>query len=48
MRECLLCCEEKEYYSVGRCNHMNICYICTIKLRRKTNNNKCAVCNVCL
>lgn len=46
MKECLLCCEEREYFSVGCCNHMEVCYLCAVKLRNKIEKDKCTVCNV--
>lgn len=46
MKECLLCCEAQEYFSIGKCNHMNVCYLCTVKMRKKLEKTECSVCKV--
>lgn len=45
MKDCLLCCETREYFSLGECNHMNVCFLCSVKMRRKLDNCRCTVCN---
>ena len=44
-KECLLCCEDLDIFSIGLCNHSIICYRCTLKSRLKLDNNKCPLCN---
>ena len=30
---CVICGEKLSFYSIGKCNHKEICYYCTIKNR---------------
>ena len=43
--QCVICGEKIEYYSIGRCNHREICYYCTLKNRTFYNDKKCPLCN---
>ncbi len=42
---CLICKEERNFASIGSCNHKNVCLFCTMRLRILYNDNKCSVCN---
>jgi hypothetical protein len=43
--QCVICGEKMEYYSIGQCNHKEICYYCTLKNRTFYNDKKCPLCN---
>ena len=43
--QCVICGEKIEYYSIGQCNHREICYYCTLKNRTFYNDKKCPLCN---
>lgn len=43
---CGTCCETIKIYSIGQCNHNNICHICSLKLRLFYNEKKCPLCRV--
>ena len=43
--QCVICGEKIEYYSIGQCNHKEICYYCTLKNRTFYNDKKCPLCN---
>jgi len=41
---CIICANEKvEFYAVGPCNHQ-ICSLCSLRLRSKSNDRHCALC----
>ena len=42
---CVICGDGIEYYSIGICNHKEICYYCTLKNRTFYNDKKCPLCN---
>ena len=44
--QCVICGEKIEYYSIGQCNHKEICYYCTLKNRTFYNDKKCPLCNI--
>ena len=43
--ECMICCEESMYMTVGVCEHKVSCLKCTVKLRSINQNTKCIYCN---
>ena len=43
--QCVICGDKIEYYSIGICNHKEICYYCALKNRIFYNKNKCPLCN---
>ena len=43
---CVVCGDNIEYYSIGKCNHKEICYYCTLKNRTFYNDKKCPLCNI--
>ena len=47
-RQCVICGDNIEFYSIGQCNHNNMCYYCTLKERTFYNNRKCPLCNTIL
>ena len=42
---CVICGEKLSFYSIGKCNHKEICYYCTIKNREFYDDIKCPLCN---
>ena len=42
---CVICGEKLSFYSIGKCNHKEICYYCTIKNRAFYDDIKCPLCN---
>ena len=42
---CVICGENLSFYSIGKCNHKEICYYCTIKNRLFYDDIKCPLCN---
>ena len=44
--QCVICGEKIDYYSVGKCNHREICYYCTLKNRKFYNHKKCPLCAI--
>lgn len=42
---CMICCEESMYLTVGACEHKVVCLKCTVKLRSINHNIKCIYCN---
>lgn len=42
--QCVICGEKIEYYSIGICNHKDICYYCALKNRTFYNDKKCPLC----
>lgn len=44
-KECILCCEPREFYTLGKCNHSDVCLECSYKMRKKEKNIKCVICN---
>lgn len=43
--ECLICCENVIFISVGDCNHKVVCLKCCLKMRTISKNYKCIICN---
>ena len=43
---CVLCVEPLEAVALGECNHRDVCWLCTIKLRKFNGDNKCCICKV--
>ena len=41
---CLICKENKRFYTVGECNHNQVCYYCTLKSRMHYHDFKCPMC----
>ena len=42
---CVICGDQLSFYSIGKCNHKEICYYCTIKNRLFYDDMKCPLCN---
>ena len=42
---CVICGEQLSFYSIGKCNHKEICYYCAIKNRLFYDDMKCPLCN---
>ena len=42
---CIICGDKLSFYSIGKCNHKEICYYCTIKNRSFYEDIKCPLCN---
>ena len=42
---CVICGDKLSFYSIGKCNHKEICYYCTIKNRSFYDDKKCPLCN---
>ena len=42
---CIICGDKLYFYSIGKCNHKEICYYCTIKNRSFYDDKKCPLCN---
>ena len=41
---CILCFNDMHYFSLGRCNHKNVCYTCILRLRFIMKDRKCPIC----
>jgi len=41
---CLICKEEKEFYSLGQCEHRGVCDYCTMKSRMLYKDMRCPIC----
>lgn len=48
MPECLLCTEDREFMTVGECDHPVVCVECAYKLRVINENLWCGFCNIML
>ncbi len=46
--ECLICCTDSIFMTVGSCEHKVTCLKCCLKLRQISKNIKCIYCNVIL
>ena len=46
--ECIICNEQKEFFSIGHCNHEVTCLYCTLKCRSFYNDKRCPLCNIIL
>ena len=42
---CLICKEDKQFVSIGVCDHHRVCSYCTMKSRLLYNETKCPICN---
>lgn len=42
--DCLTCADPIQIYAIGKCNHKEFCYICTIRMRQLYGNIKCPIC----
>ena len=43
--QCIICCEPIEFFAVGACNHVDVCAICTYKLRVLEDKGiECVIC----
>ena len=42
---CIICGDKLSFYSIGKCNHKEICYYCSIKNRLFYDDTKCPLCN---
>jgi hypothetical protein len=42
---CVICGDKLSFYSIGKCNHKEICYYCAIKNRLFYDDFKCPLCN---
>ena len=43
--ECFICCNSGDYMTIGKCNHLQVCLVCSFKYRSDKSNHKCIVCN---
>ena len=43
---CLLCCNLITVFAIGVCDHANICFACTRKLREQIKTKQCPICKV--
>jgi hypothetical protein len=44
---CILCCELIQFYAIGQCNHIDVCGICSYKIREIEDKGKgCIMCKV--
>ena len=43
--KCIICREKLSFYSIGKCNHKQMCYYCTLKNRQFYDDTKCPLCN---
>jgi len=42
---CLLCCQEQpKYVAKGRCGHVEVCWVCAVRLRALLQDLRCPVC----
>ena len=41
---CLLCYNQLRVFSLGKCNHKNICHICALRLRIIMKDKQCPIC----
>lgn len=42
---CLICCQDKPRFATrGKCGHIEVCWICTVRLRALLKDNSCPVC----
>ena len=44
MSACLICCEEKDWITLGKCNHTELCLECCYKYRSDKKNRNCILC----
>ncbi|XP_038675176.1 E3 ubiquitin-protein ligase ZNF598 [Scyliorhinus canicula] len=44
-KSCVLCCQELEFFAVGKCDHP-VCYRCSTKMRALCGQRYCAVCRL--
>ena len=42
---CLICKEDKQFVSIGSCDHHKVCLYCTMKSRLLYDEKKCPICN---
>lgn len=45
---CLICKEDKQFVSIGSCDHHKVCLYCTMKSRLLYDEKKCPICNAYL
>ena len=43
---CVVCCDPIEYFSLGPCNHHEVCHVCSLRMRALYKNNACSFCKV--
>lgn len=41
---CLLCFNNMRLFSLGKCNHKNICHICSLRMRLIIKDKNCPIC----
>lgn len=41
---CVICKEEKEFYSMGQCEHRGVCDYCSMKSRMLYKDMRCPIC----
>ena len=46
--QCIICNEQKDFFSIGICNHEVSCLYCTLKCRSFYNDKRCPLCNIIL
>ncbi|PRP75549.1 hypothetical protein PROFUN_09035 [Planoprotostelium fungivorum] len=48
---CLVCCnvlQDFKYYAIGRCNHRQVCCMCSLRLRLLFGDKDCCICKTSL
>jgi hypothetical protein len=43
---CLTCCDPIRWFSVGACNHCEVCAMCCIRMRKLYDDKDCCICKV--
>ena len=43
-RECVVCCEKRDLWGLGSCNHSDVCYLCVLRLRVLHRDRRCPIC----
>jgi ribosomal protein S26 len=44
LENCVLCYNQMRTYILGRCNHMNVCINCALRVRILMEDSKCQIC----
>lgn len=43
--QCIVCCADNpSYVGIGRCRHSDVCWVCTLRLRALSKDQKCPMC----
>ena len=43
---CVICKEEKDFYSIGQCEHRGVCEYCSLKSRMLYKDTRCPICTL--